>query len=400
MPLYKFKVTDAAGKLQDLLIEGVNESDATRRVQSRGLLPLECLGTGEAAGSSGKGLGFGNKFDVVDFTDRLVPLLQAAIPLERSLAIMEDGARGGLEKELLTSLRRGLHEGRKFSQLIRDRGRLFPKMYAGIVEAGEESGALAQVLAQLRDYLAQTREMRQYIISASIYPCLLLAFSLIVNVILLGKVVPRFGAVITSSGKTPSFSTQALLHLSDFVNHCGLVAMAVIPGLIIFLVALARHASVRRFWDEFSLKVPLWRHLVLLSNVARQARTMAILMKSGVPLLETVTISSTVLQNEVLKEALSSLSGDLRRGERLSASLSRNPYMPPLMIRMLAVGEETGEAAEMLNRVADRYDHELKTLIKRLLSWFEPLVILFLGAVVGTIIMVLFMAILEMQTSF
>ena len=127
---------------------------------------------------------------------------------------------------------------------------------------------------------------------------------------------------------------------------------------------------------------------------------MAILMKSGVHLLDTVSISAKVLQNNTLKQSISGLAAELRRGERLSAALGRSQYIPPLVIRMLAVGEETGSSDEMLERVADRYDGELRQIIKRALSWFEPLVIIFLGGVVGTIVMLLFLAVLDIQSSF
>ena len=148
MPLFKFKVANDAGKIEEILIESESESEATRRVRSRSLIPIEFLGHGDSRGGR-RAWGLRRKFDVADFSDRLVPLLQADIPLERALGIIEETSESQEEKELVVGLRRGLHEGRKLSQLIRDRGRQFPRMYASIVEAGEEAGALPQVLAQL-----------------------------------------------------------------------------------------------------------------------------------------------------------------------------------------------------------------------------------------------------------
>ncbi len=401
MPLYKFKISNSAGKIQELLIEGDNQADATRRVQIRGLIPIEFLGQSDSSSSSSPmQWGLRKKFDVADFTDRLVPLLQADIPLEKALAIVEETGESQDEKEIISSLRRGLHEGRKFSQLISDRSQLFPRMYASIVEAGEEAGALPQVLGQLRDFLNMTREMKAFLISASIYPFFVIVVCIGVISLLLGIVVPRFARVIMSTGREPSFSTQLLLNASEFIRHYwwgGCILIVV----VMFLIKQAEHeGKVKDIWDSVVLKLPFLSRIVVLANIGRQVRTMSILMKSGVHLLDTVAISAKVLQNNKLRDSISGLAAELRRGERLSSALSRSQYIPPLVVRMLSVGEETGASDEMLERVADRYDSELKQIIKRALSWFEPMVIVLLGGIVGTIVLLLFLAVLDIQSSF
>lgn len=401
MPLFKYKVADTNGRVQEILIEGDNQTDATRRVRVRGLIPIESLGPSDSSGG-GEPLrwGFRKSFDVADFTDRLVPLLQAEIPLERALAIVEETGESREEREIISNLRRGLHEGRKFSQLIRDRGRMFPKMYASIVEAGEEAGALPQVLGQLRDFLNMTRDMKAFLISSSIYPLFVIVVCIGVISLLLGIVVPRFARVIMSTGRKPSFSTQLLLDFSDLIRSYWWLAL-VAAGVALFFARQVRdEGKVKEFWDDLVLKLPFLGKIVILANIGRQVRTMSILMKSGVHLLDTVSISAKVLQNGKLRDSISGLAAELRRGERLSSALSRSPYIPPLVVRMLAVGEETGASDQMLERVADRYDAELRHIIKRALSWFEPLVIICLGGIVGTIVLLLFLAVLDIQTSF
>ena len=401
MPLFKFKVSDNTGKVQEVLIEGDNQKDATRRVQVRGLIPIEFRGQSDSlSGQTSINWGIRKKFDVADFTDRLVPLLQAEIPLERALGIVQETGENPEEKEIITSLRRGLHEGRKFSQLIRDRSRLFPKMYASIVEAGEEAGALPQVLGQLRDFLNMTREMKTFLISSSIYPLFVIIVCIGVVSVLLGVVVPRFSGVILSTGREPSFSTQLLLDLSELMRTYWWVGIILLVVFLFIVQQIQKDGKLRDFWDDLVLKLPMLGKIVILANIGRQVRTMSILMKSGVHLLDTVAISAKVLQNSKLQQSISGLAAELRRGERLSAALSRSQYIPPLVTRMLAVGEETGATDEMLARVADRYDNDLKQIIKRALSWFEPLVIIFLGGVVGIIVVLLFLAVLDIQTSF
>jgi type II secretory pathway component PulF len=401
MPLFKFRVADRAGAIQDLLVEGANQADATKRLQSRHLLPLEFLGSGDGAATPRTGgLRPGRRFDVVDFTDRLVPLLQASIPLERALSILEETAESPQERELLTSFRRGLHEGRKFSALIRDRGRLFPRMYASIIEAGEESGALPQVLGQLRSYLAMTREMRTFILSSMLYPGFVLCFSIAVIFVLLGVVVPNFAKVIYTLNAEPDLLTSFILGLSAIVRGGWYWILLGVLGAVVAAIYALRQERVREWLDDVALRLPLVSRLVILANLGRQLRTMAILMRSGVHLLDTVTISAGVLQNARLRTSIASLGADLRRGERLSAALSRSPYIPALVIRMLAVGEETGETDVMLERVAERYDADLRVLVKRLLGWFEPLTILFMGGIVGVIVLMLFLLIIKMQSAF
>lgn len=401
MPLFKFKVADTAGKIQEILVEGDSRNEATRRVQTRALIPIEFLGQSASySGSAGLSWGLRKKFDVADFTDRLVPLLQADIPLERALRIVEETGDICEEMELVSGLRRGLHEGRKLSQLIRDRGRLFPSMYSSIVEAGEEAGALPQVMRQLRDFLIMSREMKAFVVSASIYPMFVLLVCVAVIFILLGVVVPKFAQVILRTGNEPTFSTKLLLGMSDAMWSFWWVGVVVVLGVLMLIRELGREGKVREIWDDTVLKIPLIGRMVLLSNIGRQVRTMAILMKSGVHLLDTVAISARVLQNGTLRRSISGLAAELRRGERLSTALGRSQFIPSLVIRMLAVGEETGATDVMLERVADRYDEELKQIVKRALAWFEPLVIVTLGMIVGMIVLMLFTAVMDMQSGF
>lgn len=403
MPLFKFKVADASGQVQELLIEGDNQQDATRRVQARGAIPIEFLGVGDGSASEGGGGGWGlrRKFDAADFTDRLVPLLEADIPLEKALSIIEDTAESEQERELVAGLRRGLHEGKKFSVLIRNRGRVFPRMYASIVEAGEEAGALPRVLAQLRDFLKMSREMKNFLISSSIYPVFVLVVCFAVMIILLAIVVPKFATVLVSTAGEPQGSMAILLAMSAaLTNYWWLSIVFVGVAIWLFREITIKDGRIKREWDDIVLKLPLLGKMVVLANIGRQVRTMSILMKSGVHLLDTVKISARVLQNHRMRSSIDGLASGLRRGERLSQALAKSEFVPKLVIRMLNVGEETGATDEMLARVADRYDEDLKQTIKRLLAWFEPLVIILLGGIVGSIVMMLFLAVMDMQQSF
>ena len=401
MALYKFKVANSAGKVQELLIEGDNQTDATRRLKARGVVPIKFLGMGDDAGAAaGGGFGFRRKFDPTAFTDRLVPLLEADIQLEKALSIVEDTAESDHERELVSGLRRGLHEGKRLSVLIKNRGRDFPRMYSSIIEAGEEVGALPRVMAQLRDFMKMSREMRDFLISASIYPMVVVFVCMGVIIFLLSVVVPKFASVLAGSGAAPTGSLGILLMLSDLMQGYWWLSLVGLAGILFLLrEIMLKDGPIKKKWDEIVLKLPLLGRMVLLAEIGRQVRTMAILMRSGVHLLDTVAISARVLQNHTIRESIDGLASGLRRGERLSHALSRSAYVPVFVVRMLSVGEETGNTDEMLSRVADRYEEELRISIKRALSWFEPLVIIFLGGIVGAVVLALFMGVLDMQQS-
>ncbi|HQL08382.1 MAG TPA: type II secretion system F family protein [Lentisphaeria bacterium] len=395
MALYKYKVSDAAGKISELLIEGDSQADAARRIQRRGLMPLDFLGEGSKTQQGGGW--FGPKLNVVEFTERLVPLLQANITLERALGIVGDDNDNPVLAETVGDLRRGLHEGKKFSQLIRDRGRTFPQLYSGVVEAGEEAGALPQVMGELRRFLSESQELRSFIISSSVYPLFIAFTGVVMMVVVLGVIVPRFATALAGAG-VESMATTILLGVSSFFRNYWWLSLVLLALVIYVVTQLRKEGSALRIrYDHWILRVPLAGRLVLYANIARLCRTMAILMRSGVHLLNTVVIANRVVQNQAISQSIVGLSGELRQGQRLSAALSKSEYIPSLMLKMIAVGEETGSVETMLERVADRYEEDMKRLVKRLLSLFEPAIIICLGLGVGAVVLLMFMAMMDMQ---
>lgn len=249
---------------------------------------------------------------------------------------------------MIHDLRRGLHEGRPLSKLISDRGKLFPRIYGSIVEAGEESGALAEVMAELRRFMMSSQEMKSFLISSSIYPAVVLVVSIGVVLVMMGVIVPEFSKVFTSSGKAVPPATQFLMDCSGVVTSYWWTLLVFIAGILALVKALQGDGKVKTSWDQHILKVPLIGKVVHYSNLSRMLRTMSVLMKSGVHLLDTVTISSKVLSNTTMKSSISSLTTDLRKGEKLSNALSKSEYITPMVTRMLAVGEETGKPGKCL----------------------------------------------------
>ncbi|MCM8528295.1 MAG: type II secretion system F family protein [Lentisphaeraceae bacterium] len=392
MPLFRFKAADRSGSVVETVIEGESQSDAVRRLRMRSLTPIDFLGEGEGD-KSRKGFFTASKFKVVEFTERLVPLLEAGIPLEKSLAIIEETMEKQSDADFIRDMRQGLHEGRKFSQLIRDRGNMFPRLYANIVEVGEEAGALPLVLKQLQTYLAERKEMRSYVVSASIYPMAIGFVCFGVVMFLLGFIVPKFGKILTKSKKEPAAVTQFLLDLSYIVQNYWYVIVLLVALIIFIPVYLSRNETYREHWDNFLLKLPLLGKIVVTSNVSTLVKTLSVMLKSGVHLLQAVQISARVIPNTVVRNSISSVASRLRQGEKLSHALAQSEYLPKLVIKMLAVGEETGNVEDMMERVGSRYDADLRAKIKNLLNLFEPAVIVCLGGIIAFIVVTMFLAI-------
>ncbi len=401
MSLYRFKIASTDGKTTETIIEAESQNDAMKRLRMRKVVVLDFLGDAhDDMSNRNRHIFTKDKFDPVDFTERLVPLLDANIPLEKSLQILGEASTNPMEIQLTTDLRRGLHEGKRFSKLIADRGHLFPKIYANIVEAGEESGALPEVMTELKNFMADSREMKSFIITSSIYPAFVLTISIAVVLFMLGYIVPLFAKSFQSSGQELSLLLQIMLQLGDLIKTFWWLIFVAI-GLLLYLIrAIKQDGAIRRKWDRFILKLPLIGNIVLYSNVGRMLRTMSVLMKSGVHLLDTVRISTKVVENSTIRESLSFISTDLRKGKKLSYSLGKSKYVPVFISRMLSVGEEIGKTSEMLGSIADRLEASVKKTLKKVIILLEPVMIIFLAVVVGTILIVLFMTILESQSGF
>jgi len=397
MALYKYKVADNTGKTSETLVEADSQKDAARRLQQRGLRPITYMGEGAVSSETQPRGMFSKKFDVTDFTDRMVPLMEAGIPLEKALGILADSHENEASRTVISDLRRGLHEGRSLSQMLRDRSSIFPELYASLIEVGEESGAMAEIMADLRDFLNSRREMASYILSASIYPLIVFGISLLVLGILLGVIVPRFANVLSSAGVEISGALHFMIGISDFLRSYW---WALTIGVVVFVLWL-KHAGKQEWFkeskDKLFLRIPLIKTMVLYANLARFTRTMAIMLRNGSHILQTVSISTRVIQSNVLRRSISDVSTGLRRGQNLSDLLGQSPYVPAIFLRMLSVGEETGDMATMLERISDRLEKDLKQLVTRCLSFIEPAVIVVLGLVVGLIVITMFMAIMDMQ---
>ncbi len=396
MPLYKYRVCDSSGEISELTVEADSKSDSVSRLRVRGVKPLEYIGTSDTdyIRKDFSSIFKSSRFDYYEFTDTLVPLLEAHIPLEVSLGMIAAGSDSDTFKDVVYRIRKGLHEGKKFSDLIRNHGAMFPKIYSNMVEAGEESGALNEVMAELQKFLNDRKELKEFLITSSIYPVIILVVTFGVIALLFTVFIPRFSKLFIDMGKDLPGPTKLLLLVSQTATSLWWLWLIM---FIAFVRSVTRGGVAKLWWDNIMVRMPFTSDLVQTMEISRYFRTLGVLVNNHVPILNSITIASKVIHNIPILKSVSSISAGLRGGAKLSQTLSKSKFVPNSAIQMLHVGEESGKLGEMLDLVAARYEKILKTKIKRLLSLFEPFVILGLSFIILLVVVSIFMAILEMS---
>lgn len=398
MPRYRYLAAPAGGGgLRETALEADSPAEALSRLRSCGLRPVRYLGEEGARTSSPFLRRGGGRADCHEFTSKLAPLLAASIPLERALAIIAESSDAPAMRDLALSLRQGLHEGKKFSSLIRSRAGTFPGFYSNLIESGEETGCLPEAVEELRRFLSESRETRDFIVSSSIYPAAVLGVTIAVAIVMFTVFVPRFSAVFTDMGREQPPSMIFLNGLSTVLAHaCWLLPLTAAAAWSVASYCMG--AEQFRQWRSGMLtRIPVFGKILVEVEIGRFVRTLAILIGNHVEIIKTVRIAGRVIQNQVIRASFSGLEAKLRSGEKLSAALAGNRFLPPGFPSQIRVGEESGSVGPMLARSAEQLEENTRRKIKRLLSLFEPAVIVFLALMVLVVVVSIFLAILEVN---
>lgn len=397
MALYKYRAIPGGGKEKTVLIEADSRHEADDKLRASNLTPIEFLGLSSDEKKSIFSLKR-SKIDTYDFTRQLAPLLDAYIPLERALGIIAEGAAEAEQKDFVNSLRRGLHEGKTFSFLVRSHGNLFPSYYANLIESGEETGCLPEAVRQLYKFMGESRELKDFIVSSSIYPLAILSVTVLVSILLFTVFVPRFARIFTDMGKGMPPSMEFLLAVSSFASYAWWLIPCV---LFITWQILQRSLGKERLSLKISsgiLKIPVLGRIVSDLEMCRYIRTLAILIGNHVEIIKTVRIAGRIIRNPVIAGSFAHVDRKLKGGEKLSAAFTGNIYLPPGTVPMLRVGEESGTVGDMMGGIASRLENDTRQKIKRLLSLFEPFVIIFLAVIVLIVVVSIFIAMMEINS--
>ena len=400
MPAFRFEAVDAAGKSQT----GVLEADTARAVRSqlraRGLVPLE-VGAVESSAQDQPGQGFRRRAfqgtELTVWTRQLAGLVGAGLPLERALTALADEAEQPRQRELVARLRSEVNAGHSFAQALSTAPREFDEVYRAVVGAGEQGGALGQVLEKLADDLEERQALKSKLIGASLYPAIVSGIALVIVIFLVTYVVPQVASVFTSSRRALPLLTVAMLGLSRFARDWGwLVALAVAGG-ITALVVLRRQEAVRLRMDAAWLRLPLVGRLARGYNAARFAGTLAMLAGAGVPILKALQAAAETLGNRAMRaDALDALV-QVREGAPLASALAAKKRFPGLLAMFARLGEQTGQLPQMLSRAAVQLSGEVQRRAMALATVLEPLLIVAMGGVVMLIVLAVLLPIIQLN---
>jgi len=394
MASFYFKAMASDGKLRTGTLAGESDKAVARELRKQGLTPVY-VGVPQNEGFALKLPEFtrGKHRDILFFTQELSTLLNAGVPLDRALTITSELTEGPRFRGVVLDILRVLKGGRSLADSLAAHPKYFGDLYVNMVRAGEASGALAAVFDRLAEFERSRDELRGYIISSMTYPALLTMVGLASILVLLNFVVPRFATVFEESRMKIPLPTQIMLDASKFVQAYWMMALIAVVAVIVAFRTYVRTTVGRLWWDTFLLKTPLLGDAVRKAETARFARAMSTLVANSVPLVQSINIAAAILNNKRMSGSLEGVAMGVKRGEGIAAPLRRSAAFPALAGHLLAVGEETGRLDHMFARMADIYEADTKTAIKRFTSLFEPMVILVMGLMVGGLILSMLLAI-------
>jgi general secretion pathway protein F len=394
MTTFHFRAATSDGKIRTGTITADTEKAVARELRNQGLTPvyvgIEPKKTFELKLPSFTG---GRRRDILFFTQELSTLLNAGVPLDRSLAITGELTERPNFRFIVLDVLRVLKGGRSLADSLATHPEYFSNLYVNIVRAGEASGSLGAVFERLTQFERTRDDLRSYIISSMIYPALLMLVGLASITILMNFVVPRFAQIFQESRMQIPLPTLIMIELSTLLRAYGWMLLAALAGGAIGMRTYVRTAVGRMWWDTFRLRIPLLGDALRKAETSRFARAMETLVSNSVPLVQSIGIAGAILSNRRIASSLEAVAQGVKRGEGIAAPLRRTQQFPPLAGHLLAVGEETGHLDHMFGRMADIYEADTRAAIKRFTALFEPLIILVMGVVVGALILGMLMAI-------
>lgn len=384
----------ASGREIRSSVEAATEQAAIAALLNRNMLVVSIQ---EKVGKKGKTQGGSVALvDLVIFTRQLATMVDAGLAMVQSLTALAEQTSNKVMRDVIKDVCARVESGDSFSEALQKHPKVFNRLYVCMVAAGEKGGLLAEILARLATYLENTARLRKKVKSAMMYPTVVSVVAVLITIFLLVKVVPVFGEIFQSFGAKLPAPTQALIDLSEFVKKWIVLILAVMGGGVYAWLYFIKTPPGRQFWDSRRIRLPIFGPIAHKICLARFTRTLASLVRSGVPILEVLQIVSQTVGNVIMEKAIKTASGDIERGESISAALGKHPVFPAMIIRMITAGEQTGKIDNMLERISDFLDEEIETTLSGLTALIEPILIVFLGVVVGGMVICMFLPIFKM----
>jgi type IV pilus assembly protein PilC len=428
MPKYNYVAMDAHGKETKGTLEVATQNEAIGRVKEMGLFPTKIVevdkakekdkagdkkGKPAAKGAKAKKKGGGINLNIkipglsgkvkskvlTTFTRQLATLVDAGLPLLRGLRVLEKQERNATLKSIIAELALSIEGGSTFSEGLAQHPKVFNRLFVNMVKAGELGGVLEVVLNRLSEFMEKAQKIKGKVIAAMFYPCAVLVVATAILMILMVKVIPSFKSVfegMLEGSQLPAF-TRLVLGISDMVKDHIVWTMGIVLVFVIIFNLVVRTKFGRLAWDKFKLKMPIVGPVVSKVAISRFTRTLGTLVSSGVPILQALTIVKETAGNVVISNAVNSVHESVKEGETITAPLEASGIFPPMVISMVDVGEQTGALPEMLLKIADNFDDEVDNAVAAMTSLLEPVMIVFLAVIVGSIVIAMFMPLIELM---
>jgi type IV pilus assembly protein PilC len=415
---------DSRGKETKGTLEVTNQNEAIGRLKEMGFFPTKVVeidkareksepkAKGGAKAVSKKG-GFSANINIkipglsgrvkskvlTAFTRQLATLVDAGLPLLRGLRVLEKQEKNATLKQIISELAFSIEGGSTFSEGLAQHPKVFNRLFVNMVKAGEIGGVLEVVLARLADFMEKAQKIRGKVIAAMFYPCAVMTVAIAILTVLMVWVVPKFKEIfkdMLGGRPLPSF-TRFVLGISDAIAQHFLITGACVAVFVIGLVMFVRTRFGRRLFDKFKLNMPVLGAVISKVAISRFTRTLGTLVSSGVPILQALMIVKETSGNVIIGNAVGAVHESVKEGETITAPLEASNVFPPMVISMVDVGEQTGALPEMLMKIADNYDEEVDNAVAAMTSLLEPIMIVFLAVIVGSIVIALFLPLIDLM---
>ena len=418
MATFQYIAKDSAGNETRGTVEAGDRNSAIAAVRAQGLLPT-ALGEVKSASAAPKpktkapakaktGLNRDIKINIrmpkflqgriktkvlTQFTRQLATLVNAGLPLMRGIEVLKRQMRDPRMLEALNGIAENISAGGTFSESLTQYPKIFDNLYVNMVKAGEAGGVLEVVLGRLAEFAEKSERIRNKVKGAMIYPIVVLVAAIGITAFLLVAVIPKFQQVFNDmlGGAALPAITQFVINASEFVQHNGLQIFLALAALVVIMKVVGKTGKGAYFFDVLKLRMPVTGTLAQRSAVSKFTRTLGTLLSSGVPILQSLTITRDTTGNRVLTDAIQSVHDSVKEGESMTQPLSQCKVFPPMVVSMVEVGEETGALADMLTRIANTYDDEVDNAVAGMTAAIEPALIIVLAVVVGTIVIAMFL---------
>ena len=419
MPKFNYIAMDTKGKEISGVLESENTTSAIGRIREMGYFPTNVTEMGKekksgksslpsagapskptGKGGTGKSRFGGNKVKskiLTAFTRQLATLIDAGLPLLRGLDVLRKQEKNPVLKRTLGQLSEAVEGGSTFSEALAQHPKIFTRLYVNMVRAGEAGGVLDVTLSRLADFQEKAQKIKNKVVSAMVYPVVVILVAIGIVTFLMIFIVPKFQEIFRDllEGKEMPALTQFVIAISNIIKNQALVVIGIIAAFVVFIRVIGKTLRGRFILDKIKLNAPVFGQLIRKVSIARFTRTLGTLVASGVPILQALNIVRETSGNAVIADAVSRIHDSVKEGERIVQPLEASKVFPPMVVSMVDVGEETGALPDMFMKIADVFDDEVDNAVGALTSLIEPIMIVILAVIVGTIVIAMFLPLIS-----